>query len=73
VITTLRAWLDSWPGIGRIAVGMALKATTYSSRAMEMRAGAQRSTRPGARTRPWQARRGSKRRGAPFRARRGRA
>jgi hypothetical protein len=27
-IETLRRWLDSWPGVGRVAIGMAARATT---------------------------------------------
>jgi hypothetical protein len=49
----LRTRLDSWSGIGRIAVGMArARTTTYNSRATTSAVGAQRSIRPGWSTRP---------------------
>jgi hypothetical protein len=47
----LHAWLDSWGGIGLVAVGMARQGTTYSSRATAMRAGGPRSITPGGNTR----------------------
>jgi hypothetical protein len=42
----LRTWLDSWAGIGRIAVGMATRASTFNSPATTSAFGARRSTRP---------------------------
>jgi len=47
----LHEWLDNWTGVGLVAVGMARRGTTYSSRATAMRAGGPRSTPPGGNTR----------------------
>jgi len=69
----LHRWLDTWRGIGDVAAGMHrqgydLQLTEYDER------GARRSTRAGWSTpRPARpAQRGSRRRGKPCRARRGR-
>jgi hypothetical protein len=70
----LRTWLDSWAGVGRIAVGMARQATTFNSRGTTSAAGARPSTRPGWSTRR-RARRapgGRQRRGTRRSGRRGR-
>src|SRR2546425_6384589 len=43
----LRTWLDSWSGIGHVAVGMAARAMISSSPATTSAAGGRPSTRPG--------------------------
>ena len=47
----LRFWLDSWAGIGRIAVGMTRQGYDLQLMRYDERAGARRSTRPGWSTR----------------------
>jgi hypothetical protein len=74
VLGALRSWLDSWSGIGRIAVGMARQGFDLQLTRYDERAGARRSTRPGwstcRRARP--APDGSARRGKRRSGRRGR-
>src|SRR5262249_17431565 len=47
----LRAWRDTWQGIGDITVGMARRTTTSSSPDTMTRAGARRSSPPSRRIR----------------------
>jgi len=69
----LRAWLDSWSGIGRVAAGMARQGYDLQLTRYDARAGARRSTRPGrsTRRRARRVRAGSARHGARPSGRRG--
>jgi len=66
----LRTWLDSWPGIGHVAVGMHRQASICNSRSTTSAAVVRRSTRRGWSTHPRAPRApgGSARRGGRFRS-----
>src|SRR3989442_15908696 len=69
----LRSWLDSWPGIGAIATGMARQGYDTELGRYDEKGWRATSTRPGwsTRSRAPRPQRGNARRGMPSRARRG--